>query len=392
VTADVKTGQWHETAAGLLYVVDDSVQFEDDLSHWTQGFCRLLEISDEEARTLITTVVAVALESYGQLFCDLSPSKKLAALKGGVGRHFGMQEAAEDDDALIARHGPSWGASFDGSPADSVFAHSISGNHERMVVGARASEFGWQVSTADHRPVPAASVVYDRSYYDSPRLAHCGMRDYIRHDDWRMEKARRLMRTVMTGAGKRSLRWLENPGQVKALDIGSATGYFRKAMSDMGFQHYGIDLSADAIKICQETFAFDTWLASVFELPAVAPHLAGSCDIITLWDTIEHFDEPLAVAQLLKDFLAADGILVVRTPSLTAFEAEVLRDMYYSFKLDHVRYFSPRSLTSLMEIAGLAPVHMETTSHLFKGLLGATYLYRMGKALKGADIVALYCK
>ena len=392
MTADAKTGQWHETAAGLLYVVGDSVQFEDDLAHWKQGFSRLLEISDEQCRKLVVTVVAVALEIYGRPFCDLREPEKLSALKEGVGRHFVLPERTAGDEALISAHSRSWGASFDGSPADTIYAHSISGNQQRMVVGAGACQFGWQITTADHHPVPAASVEYDRSYYDLPRLAHCGMRDYIRDDHWRIEKARRLMKTVIEGAGSRSTRWLKNPERVRALDVGSATGYFRQAISEMGFQHYGIDLSGDAIRICKETFGFDTWQASVFELPAVASFLAGSCDIITLWDTIEHFDEPLAVAKLLREFLSADGILVVRTPSLTAFEAEILRDMYYSFKLDHVRYFSPRSLTALMEMAGLAPVYMETTSHLFKGFLGATCLYRMGRALKGADIVALYSK
>lgn len=392
MTADAITGQWCETAAGILYVVGDSVQFDDDVSHWRQGFCRLLEIPESEARELIATVVAGAIEDYGTLFSDLAVEDKLSALKQGVARHFRHESLKGGGNDLIARHGSSWGKGFEGSPADTIFANSISGNRQRMVVGSQAAEFGWQVSTADHKPVPAASVIYDRSYYESPRHAHCGMRDYIQHDDWRMEKARRLMKTVIAGAGERVKGWQQTPGAVKALDVGSATGYFRKAMAELGFDHHGIDLSADAIEVCKETFGFDTWQGSVFELPAVASGLAGTFAIITLWDTIEHFDEPLAVAKLLRGFLSEDGVLVVRTPSLTAFEADVLKDNYYSFKLDHVRYFSPRSLTKLMEMAGLAPLYTETTSHLFKGLLGATYLYRMGKELRGADIVALYCK
>lgn len=389
VTASVNEGQWYETTAGILYVVRDTVQFEDDFSHWKNGFCRLLEIPETRARQLIEDVVSVAAEAHGRLFSDLSPEQKIDVLKQSISRHYGLSTELNDA-SFLSHHFRTLGTGFEGEPPDKVFAHSISGNRERMVVGCQASQFAWQVSIVDYRPVAAASVVYDRSYYDAPQLAHCGMRDYIRHDNWRLEKARRLMRTVLRGAGDRARRWLESPGAVRALDVGSATGYFRQAMDELGFEHHGIDLSADAIRLCRETFGFDTWHGSVFDLSGPAAKFRRSFTMITLWDTIEHLDDPLAAVKLLGEFLADDGVLVVRTPSLSAFEAEILASMYYSFKLDHVRYFSPRSLTRLMHLAGLEQVYLETTSHLFRGLLGANYLFQVGKQLKGADIVALY--
>ncbi|HEY9868532.1 MAG TPA: class I SAM-dependent methyltransferase [Candidatus Obscuribacterales bacterium] len=391
VTLKASGGRWYETAAGILYVVRDTVQFEDDFSHWKNGFCRLLEIPETRARQLIEDVVSVAAEAHGRLFSDLSPDEKHAVLKLSIRRRYGFSTELNDA-ALLSHHLQTLGTGFEGERPDAVFAHSISGNRERMVVGCQASEFAWQVSTVDYRPVAAASVVYDRSYYDAPQLAHCGMRDYIRHEDWRLEKARRLVRTVLHGAGNRARQWLEEPGAVRTLDVGSATGYFRRAMDELGFEHHGIDVSFDAIRLCRETFGYDTWHGSVFDLPELAARFKRSFTMITLWDTIEHLDDPLAAVKLLAGFLSDDGLLVVRTPSLTAFEADILADMYYSFKLDHVRYFSPRSLTRLMHLAGLEQVYLETTSHLFRGLLGANYLFQMGKKLKGADIVALYSR
>lgn len=375
----------------MLYVVGNSVQFYDDVGHWKNGLCRLLEISDENARQLIELAVDLAAEKYGQLYGDLSVEAKIACLKEAVQRHFHLQSEF-DDTGLLSRGRLFWGTSFDGAPADKVFAHSIGGNYERLIVGSLRSEYAWQINAADNRPVSAASVVYDRSYYDSPRQAHCGMRDYIRHDDWRMEKSRRLLRTVLKGAGERAQSWLADPACVKALDVGSASGYFRQALSEAGFQHYGVDVSADAVGLGRENFGFHTWEASLFELPTVAPSLENSLSIITLWDAIEHLDDPLAAVKLLSTFLEKQGVLAVRTPSLTAFEADILGDMYYSFKLDHIRYFSPRSLTRLMEIAGLQQIYLETTSHLFNGLLGANFLFQQGQKLNGADIVALFSR
>jgi 2-polyprenyl-3-methyl-5-hydroxy-6-metoxy-1,4-benzoquinol methylase len=380
-----KQGEWLETAAGLWYVVNDTVQFADDFSHWNDGFCRLLEISDVKARSLISQIVSTIYDTTGRLPSQLLPVECIDGLKSATRSFFNVAGG------LITREfEPSWGTTFQGKPADTIFAPSISGNRQRMIIGQRETDFGWQVDVETGLPVSADSVSYDQSYYDSPKLAHCGMRDYVRDEDWRMEKARRLMTTVITGAGERGQKWRAHPSAVRALDVGSAMGYFRRAMAELGFEHHGIDLSPDAISICKQRFGYETWQGSVFDLSEVAQSFERGFDLITLWDTIEHLDNPLSAVRLLRDYLKPDGVLVIRTPSLSAFEADVLGEMYYSFKLDHIRYFSPRSLTALMGIAGLKPVYVETTSHLFKGLLGADFLYQLGSRLRGADIVAIY--
>jgi hypothetical protein len=45
-----------------------------------------------------------------------------------------------------------------------------------------------------------------------------------------------------------------------------------------------------------------------------------------------------------------------------------------------------------MKTVGLEPCYVETSSHIFKGLLGADFLFQMGKKNKGADIIAFYKK
>lgn len=380
-----RIGQWLETSGGIIYVVSDSVQFDDDLSHWQLGFQRLLEIDEPRARTLIETAVDVSINEMGALPSELSAQLRVNALKIAAGKLFALPAGA-----CQLQNGLSGGKSFDGSPADTVFAASISGNWQRMVVGSRASEYAWQIEAENHTLVTASSIAYDRSYYECPKHAHCGMRDYIHHDDWRLEKARRLMR-IVTGATRREPAKM--PGQaLSALDVGSATGYYRKAMDELGYAHCGIDLSKEAISICKETFGYETWHGSVMDLDRFADAGRQRFDLITLWDTIEHFDDPFQVVSIVKNYLSSQGVLVIRTPSLTALEADILKDMYYSFKLDHVRYFSPKSLTAMMNMHGLQELYLETTSHLFKGFLGADYLYKIGKELRGADILAVYGK
>ena len=135
-------------------------------------------------------------------------------------------------------------------------------------------------------------------------------------------------------------------------------------------------------------FGFDTWNCDFAKLHEVARGM--KFDIICMWELIEHVEDAAASVKLMTDFLAPGGILVARTPNLSALEYDILGDYYYSFKFEHVKYFSPQSYDYIMTAAGLKKVYMETSSHLFKGILGADFLYKTGVQLRGADILAIY--
>lgn len=378
--------KWVETTMGVLLVSRGSVQFADDHDHWRKGICRLLEIDEPKAREFIENTVDAAERLFGRNLCNLPDEEKITCLFEAVNGTFyrGKRKAIEAglnvDFSGVA--GP------EGESADKIFAHSISGNEEFMVIGSEIDEFAWLVDAKTKRPVTADSITYNEHYYAPQGNRHCGMKEYTQQMEWRLEKARRIIDQVLAHAGARAENWLSNRSQVKMLDIGSGFGYFRQAAQVLGFQHYGIDLSQEIIKHCQETFGFETWHGRVEDL---AKHASGQkFQLITMFDVIEHLEKPRAVITLLKEFLSDDGILVIRTPNLAAQEAEILGDYYYSFKLDHVRYFSASSLTEMMHGVKMKSVYKETSSHLFKGILGADYLYKLGQSRRGADILALF--
>lgn len=378
--------KWVETTMGVLLVSRGSVQFADDHDHWRKGICRLLEIDEPKARKLIENTVDAAERLFGRNLCNLPDEEKITCLLQAVNDTFykGKRkpfEASLNVD-LCGVSGP------EGESADKIFAHSISGNQEYMVIGSEIDEFAWLVDAKTNQAVTADSIIYNEQYYAPQGNRHCGMKEYTRQLEWRLEKARRIIDQVVAHAGARAEKWLSNPSQVKMLDIGSGIGYFRQAAQDLGFQHNGIDLSQEIIKHCRETFGFETWHGRVEDLAKHAP--GQKFQLITMFDVIEHLEKPRAVITLLKEFLSDDGILVIRTPNLAAQEAEILGDYYYSFKLDHVRYFSAGSLTEMMHGVKMKSVYKETSSHLFKGVLGADYLYKLGQAGRGADILALF--
>ncbi|HEY9786878.1 MAG TPA: class I SAM-dependent methyltransferase [Candidatus Obscuribacterales bacterium] len=378
-------GKWIETTLGIIYVIGENVQFYDDHDHWRNGFCRLLEIPEAQARTFVEQAVASARENFGKLFSDLDCNEKLACLSQATERTLYRGERPSGSNIE-----PSWGADPDGTPADCIYAYTISGDRTRIVAGVRAKEYAWLVDAANNKPVTADSIVYDTAYFSASGDAHYGMKHYIDHAGWRLEKARRLMGTVIEQTQDKRPLWRKHPQSVKLLDIGSGIGYYRKAADELGFQHYGIDLSSDIIALCKAQFGFDTWQCHLMDLEKVAAGMR--VHLITLWDVIEHLEKPREAVALLKQYLADDGAIVIRTPNLSALDADILGDYYYSFKFDHVRYFSVKSLNALMSDLSLAPLYLETASHLFKGFLGADALYKAGLRMKGADILAIYEK
>jgi 2-polyprenyl-3-methyl-5-hydroxy-6-metoxy-1,4-benzoquinol methylase len=377
------SGRWLETTLGIVYVVDGHVQFVDDHDHWKNAFCRLLEIKEEKARQLIETTVEVACERFSALLSAISDPQRVECLTVAVDRLlYGKTRPAGGGIEAT------WGKDMQGAPADTIYSHSVSGDPSRIVVGNREHEFGWLVDPKTNKPVTADSIVYDTTYFSSGGEAHYGMKHYIAQVDWRLEKSRRLVRTVLDNIGERKQTWLADPKKTRVMDIGSGIGYYRKAFDDHGLDHYGIDLSTDIIAKCKEYFGFDTWHIELLKLEQVAQ--GKKFHMITMWDVIEHLEEPMTCVAYLKDFLTPDGVIVARTPNLSAIEADILGDYYYSFKFDHVRYFSVNSLNKAMHECGLKPVYVETASHLFKGVLSPDFMYKTGESMRGADIVGVY--
>jgi len=386
-TKKVAGGKWVKDSIGVLYVVEGQVQFADDFEHLANGFCRLLEVPEEKVAALIEEWVQYCLEMHGQLPSQLSAEIKISALTAAVQKVFTIAGPRFED--LSQR--TSWGTDFFGNQADTIYAGSISGNITRAVVGCKKSGFAWLIEPESQKAVHAGSIEYDTAYFNDRPDSHYGMKQYLQHTDWRMQKARRFAAHMLDVSGERAKKWLKNPADVSLLDIGSATGLFRAAVGELGFEHCGIDLSADAIELCRQNFGFATWEGSIFDLEK---HIKNGqkFNIITLWDVIEHLDRHIEALQSIANYLTDDGIIVVRSPNLESMEATILGDMYYSFKLDHTSYFSVRSLDKLFSQIDMKSIHTETVSHIFKGCLGVQYLYDAGERMEGADILAVYAR
>lgn len=69
---------------------------------------------------------------------------------------------------------------------------------------------------------------------------------------------------------------------------------------------------------------------------------------ITMFEVLEHVDQPMAMNKRATDLLEPGGILYLATPSYNSFDRFLLGAQYDIFHPDHITYFSTRGLARLI--------------------------------------------
>jgi 2-polyprenyl-3-methyl-5-hydroxy-6-metoxy-1,4-benzoquinol methylase len=151
------------------------------------------------------------------------------------------------------------------------------------------------------------------------------------------------------------------PG-ARVLDVGCATGDFI-ALAGQHYDMWGLELSSTAAAVAREKNPrFASQIATGFiEDQDFAP---ASFDAIVMWDVIEHVWDPRAVCRQLVGYLKVGGSLFLSTPDIGAATARVMRSRWaFMTPPEHLGFFSPRSLRSLLE----GELGLETTSSYASG-------------------------
>lgn len=142
------------------------------------------------------------------------------------------------------------------------------------------------------------------------------------------------------------LRMQEIVGQSpRLLDFGCGSGEFLKIASIFGFDSVGVDRSAARRKLASLEIANDL------------TEVDGDFDVITMFEVLEHLDDPLDVLELLTKRLRPNGVFVVEVPDCTGVTGIITEHDYRSIHpLDHINAFEPSTLLGMFNRVGLRPI------------------------------------
>jgi len=136
------------------------------------------------------------------------------------------------------------------------------------------------------------------------------------------------------------------------LDIGCSTGFFLRVAQIKGWRCKGVELSKDTARIASEKYGLEVYQGELDE----QPFREEEFDVITLWDVIEHVENPLETLNQIQHILKKDGIIVFRTPNadglfpvLSLSIANITGQWPHATPPGHLFQFSKRSIKRLLK-------------------------------------------
>jgi SAM-dependent methyltransferase len=136
----------------------------------------------------------------------------------------------------------------------------------------------------------------------------------------------------------------------RLLDVGCGYGTFVARAADAGWNAHGFDVSSSAAEAALERYGVHVRVGDF------ASDGAGHAlyDVITMWDAIEHFPDPVRALRSAYAALKPGGRLVLSTPDVTCWDARLLGRHWYGYTKvpEHLWFFSRTTLQHLGEQVG----------------------------------------
>ena len=137
----------------------------------------------------------------------------------------------------------------------------------------------------------------------------------------------------------RIIRRVDEP--VRVLDFGCGWGQFLAVCQQFGFDVAGVDRSEARRG------------RSPVPIFAELSDVTGQFHAITLFEVLEHLDNPSVTLRELSPFLAPGGILILETPDCSGITGiHSLSDYHKIHPLEHINAFTHETLKSIAERAG----------------------------------------
>jgi len=184
--------------------------------------------------------------------------------------------------------------------------------------------------------------VYGDGYWNSNSPKDRGYADYRREAPLYIKTFEKRMKLLEQHGLK--------PG--KALDVGCAAGFFLDVLKRRGWDVHGVELSPAIAKHAQQEFELGdrVFVGSLDE----CPHEDNTFDLITMWDVVEHVEDPVPFLAKAVELLADDGYLILETQNVESRFARMLGTKWQHYKhLEHLYHFSPKTIEKLLDRVGL---------------------------------------
>lgn len=141
-----------------------------------------------------------------------------------------------------------------------------------------------------------------------------------------------------------------NP-EMKALDIGCSAGHFLYTLKNHVKECTGIEFNKEEAEFASKTLGLKIYTEPIEETDIPLEYF----DLITVFQVLEHIDDPIKFLETTHKYLKPEGFLVVEVPNVQDALISLYHIKEYSdfwFREPHVFYYSPKTLSMMLEKCG----------------------------------------
>lgn len=157
------------------------------------------------------------------------------------------------------------------------------------------------------------------------------------------------------------------PGR-SILDVACGIGGFVDAASRRGWTIQGIELAEGAVAIARK-FNLNVQNVDFFSDSI----LAGSRDIVTMFEVIEHLPNPGAFLRRAEEVVRPGGLIYLTTPNFNSLERRVVGSQWHNIHLAHITYFTPNTIIGAVRRHTNLELLKIETRNISPYFLGAVY-------------------
>lgn len=162
-------------------------------------------------------------------------------------------------------------------------------------------------------------------------------------------------------------------GGRKLLDIGCFTGVFLECAKDAGFSPSGVEIHEDKATVAARK-GFPVKVGDFENLDVGEVY-----QVVTLWESLEHMNNPRLVVQKVRSILSDQGIIVFTVPNGDALSVKVLsHHLVWLTGSGHKNMFTPSAVVYLLRDNGFELVELRTIGGPYMGAIVNYFQDRIG--------------
>lgn len=143
-------------------------------------------------------------------------------------------------------------------------------------------------------------------------------------------------------------------------DIGVGWGHFLYTAKLMGYDASGVEIS----ELMHHYATTDLNLSVVHDNFFNLDLPENNWDVATMWDVLEHINEPDKVVKKVNQMLKTGGYFVLQVPQIDSKVAKKQKQNWSMMSLEHINYFSKKSIRTLLENNGFEVVKYKSSYEL----------------------------